>query len=181
MALAAVSGPVHAETMTDTLQELSSPRPPERTTRPRWGRLLGVTGLVAAVVGTIIIGIAVSRDDRSSSSGALTARQLASIQQTCHQWSGSSASSAHGTTNRAACTAMSDWMTQQLRGARTTGPMMWANATTMRDTCRQWMATGTAGVSGTNAQTWCDDMVSWMTRHIGNWHRWMTNGHMTGR
>ena len=166
--------------MTDTLQDLSPSRAPERIARRRWGRLLRVTGLVAAVLGTIIIGIAVS-GDKSSSSGSLTARQLASIRQTCQQWSGSSGASVDGSPTRPACGRMSDWMSQQLHGARTTAPMMWGNATTMRATCRRWMATGAAGVSDANAQTWCDDMVTWMTQHIGNWDRWMTNGHMMGR
>jgi hypothetical protein len=76
---------------------------------------------------------------------------------------------------------MADWMGQQLQNGQMTGPMMWGSATTMDSVCRQWMGTDSrASISTTTSPGWCDDMVSWMERHIGNWDDWMMNGNMNG-
>jgi len=79
----------------------------------------------------------------------------------------------------ASCISMSDWMTKHLSDGRLTGSMMWGSATALRSTCGQWMTTETSGTADGNA--WCDQMVTWMTQHVGNWDQWMMSSHMMGQ
>ena len=39
----------------------------------------------------------------------------------------------------------------------------------MRDACRQWTGTTPSGDGNT---AWCDQMVTWMSRHMGRWNNW---------
>jgi hypothetical protein len=76
---------------------------------------------------------------------------------------------------------MADWMDKQLRNGKMTGPMMWGSAPTMGSTCRQWMDTESrASISTTPSPGWCNQMVSWMEQHVGDWGNWMMNGSMMG-
>ncbi len=70
-------------------------------------------------------------------------------------------------------------MTLQLTDGQLTGSMMWGSATVLRSTCLQWMTTENSGMAGGSA--WCDQMVSWMSQHVGNWDQWMMSGHMMGQ
>ena len=169
-------------TMTDAREERPTATQPEPKVRRRRPLML-VIGLAAAVVvAAVAVGIALARDDNSSSTNAVAARQLASMQQACQRWTGSSAPALGDTSASASCAAMTDWMGQQLQGGHMTGVMMWGSATTMRDTCSQWMATGpSATASASSSQAWCDAMVTWMGQRIGNWDDWMMNGRMMGR
>jgi hypothetical protein len=76
---------------------------------------------------------------------------------------------------------MADWMTEQLHSGRMTSSMMWGSATTIGATCRKWLGTDSrVSISSSASPSWCDEMVSWMEQHIGNWDRWMMSGHMMG-
>jgi hypothetical protein len=131
------------------------------------------------VVVLIIVGVIVFSSD--SSGVADQQQQLASVQRVCKEWSGSSAAVLGTSSASAACSTMADWMDQQLRNGHMTGPMMWGSATTMDSVCRQWMDTASrASISTTASPGWCDDMVSWMEEHMGNWGDWMTSGTMMG-
>jgi hypothetical protein len=136
-------------------------------------------GLAIAIL--VIVGIVVFSGSGSSSTSVLADQQLASVQHVCEQWSGSSAPMLGTSSADVACTTMTDWMTQQLRNGRMTGPMMWGSATAMGDTCRLWMGTDSrSSVSGTASRGWCDEMVGWMRQHIANWDGWMMHGNMMG-
>jgi hypothetical protein len=131
-----------------------------------------------AVVVLIIIGIIFFSSD---SSGVTDQQQLASVQRVCTEWAGRSASSLGSSSASAACSTMADWMGQQLQNRQMTGPMMWGSASSMDSVCRQWMNSGSrTSISTTASPGWCNDMVSWMQQHIGNWGDWMMNGNMMG-
>jgi len=165
-------------TMTDTAR--GTPQTLRRTKTRRRGIWLVAVGLAAAVL--IIVGIVAIRGNSSPSTGAIANQQLASVQVACQQWSGSLAPTLGNASASAACSTMAAWMSEQLRNGRMTGSMMWGTATAMAATCRQWMGTDSRPtVSGTASPAWCDEMVSWMEQHIGNWHDWMMNGDMMGR
>lgn len=145
-------------------------------------------GLVATTLVAVGVGILVFRGNDSSSTATaasqqLASAQLASVQQSCQQWSGRSAPSLGQSSPSAAwCTTMTGWMGQQLRNGRMTGATMWGSATTLQATCQQWMAAGSGSTSGGMAfPAWCGQMADWMAQHVGNWGNWMTNGNMMGR
>ena len=48
----------------------------------------------------------------------------------------------------------------------------------MRATCQQWMAEDPGATNG--GGQWCDQMVDWMSDHMGDWDQWMRNGPMMG-
>jgi len=53
----------------------------------------------------------------------------------------------------------------------------------MRASCQEWSASNPAGVREGNGIAWCDDMVSWMQQHAGqwgSWNGWMMHGPMMG-
>ena len=163
--------------MTSTLHESAPPQSPERSRNRRIAWYVGGIALIAALVA---IGLIVFRDD-SSSSGSLAAKQMASINHACQQWTAGSAPALEGRSASETCTAMSDWMNQQLQNGHMTSGMMWSSAATMRATCEQWMATSHPAVGATTAQSWCGSMTSWIAGHIGDWPDWMDSGHMMGR
>ena len=77
---------------------------------------------------------------------------------------------------------MADWMNIQLRNGQKTGAMMWGSPTILGSTCRQWMDTHSrASISGAASPAWCNEMVGWMQRHIGDRVEWMMHGSMMGR
>ena len=133
-----------------------------------------MAGLAAAVLAAVTIGIVVTAG--GSSAGA---QQLTSTQHACQQWTGTYAPSLGGAPAGGWCTAMTDWMRQQLRGGHMTGAMMWGDATAMRDTCRTWMSTGPAA-AGVSPRA-CNDMVAWMASHADNWGSWMMGGRVMGQ
>jgi hypothetical protein len=133
--------------------------------------------ILLAVAALIIVGVIVF----SSDSSGVSEQQLASVQRVCGEWSGNSAPRLGTSSASTACSTMADWMDQQLRNGKMTGPMMWGTATTMGSTCRQWMDTGSrASISTTPSPGWCNQMVSWMEQHVGDWGNWMMNGDMMG-
>lgn len=168
----------HAGPMPAALQDSPKPptREPTRTNRRSLRLPIGVGAAILIVA--IALAVLVFRDD-SRSSNALATQQLVSLQQACPQWSGSSAPSVANMPGPAACTAMTGWMGQQLQSGRMTGAMMWGSASTMRGTCRQWVASVPSAASD-DAQGWCDAMVTWMGQRIGGWDNWMMNGRMMG-
>lgn len=169
------------------MQTIPTATPPQRRARRSSTWLLAV-GLVAILLVALGVGIVVFRGNDPSSTGNAASQQLASAQltsvrQSCEQWSGSSAPTlGNGSPSTAWCTAMTDWMGQQLRNGRMTGATMWGTATTLQTTCRQWMAAGSGSTSGGPASpAWCGQMADWMAQHVGNWGNWMMNGNMMGR
>jgi hypothetical protein len=134
--------------------------------------------LVVAVIAAVVA-IAITLSDDTPSTTSLSAIQIAAIQKTCLQWSGGSAASpvSGGTSAGTACRSMTGWMDEQLHSGHMNGPVMWGNPTALGATCRQWMAAG-PGSGETSSSAWCDQMVAWMTQHVGNWDNWMMNGQM---
>lgn len=142
--------------------------PTTTRTKAPW---LVVAALVLALVVGVGIGVAVTDDDGGSTSVA-GSQQVAAWRQACQQWAdgyGTDRASGPGT---GWCHGMTDWMYDQMRDG-TMGPMMmWGDPERMRDACRRWADTDASGTSSTDASTWCDAMVTWMTDHIGNWGDW---------
>lgn len=160
--------------MTQVLQQAppTGPSGPATSRRTRIGLVVGLA--VAVVAAATTIGIVLSRGGTPAE-----AQQLTSIQQACQQWSVTYTPSVGSGPTASWCTGMTDWMRQELRSGHMTGPMMWSDPSTMRATCRQWMATRPSSASGIDPQV-CDQMVSWMAQHAGNWGTWMMSSRMMG-
>jgi hypothetical protein len=173
--------------MTYTMQTIPTSTPPQRRASRRSTWLLAV-GLAVIILVAVSVGIVVFRGNNSSSTGTaasqpLASAQLTSVQEACQQWAGSSAPTVgNGSPSSAWCTAMTNWMGQQLRSQHMTGAMMWGSATTLQTTCQQWMAAGSGATGGgTASPAWCGQMANWMAQHVGDWGNWMTSGNMMGR
>jgi hypothetical protein len=164
---------VHACQVTDIIEDVAGSATPAATRRgPVW--LMAALAAVV-VVAAVAIGVVVTRGE--SSAGA---QQFTSTERACQQWTTGYTPARGGSAPTAGwCTAMTDWMRQQLHGGHLTGPMMWSDATSMRTTCRSWMSSSSVATSGISPQA-CDDMVAWMGQHAGSWSGWMMTGHMMG-
>jgi hypothetical protein len=169
--------------MTDTVRRTPQATLPQTKGKRRrmWLMALSMVVLAAgctrsAAISTTTTSAVAKTTTTNPSTGAIANQQLASVQQICQRWSGNVVPALGNDSASAACATMAEWMSQQLRNRRMTGPMMWGRPTAMRATCRQWMAT----VFGTASAPWCDELVSWMEQHIGNWDSWMMNGNMMG-
>jgi hypothetical protein len=161
--------------MTDTVRDVAGLSAPRPTAGPRTSIWLMTALALGVLVVTITLGVLLTRGGSSAS-----AQQLTSTQRACQQWTAGYTPSAGSTPTGSWCTAMTDWMREQLHGGHMTGLMMWSDATSMRNTCRSWMATGPAAASAVSPQA-CDDMMAWMTQHAGSWSTWMMTGRMMGR
>ena len=135
--------------------------------RPWLPWLLAAIGVI--VVAAVAIGTVIARDDDGNNNGAVTGSQkIANLQQACTQWHDTYAGPAAPPASW--CHAMTGWMNGQMNRGHMTGTMMWGDPDRMLDTCRQWMATDPPGAgSAQDAAAWCDQMVGWMTQHIGDW------------
>ena len=152
---------------TGVLEERSS----APTARPQW------PFVVAIVVGVLVIAvIGVFVANETSSIGTSTTRQVAAIRQACDQWG------TNERTNAASeCSAMAEWMGQQVAEGHVTARMMWGDAGAMAGSCVDWAdASSVDSINGTTPAAWCDRMTSWMEGHVGNWGSWMMQGGMMG-
>jgi hypothetical protein len=157
----------------------SAPEGPKRSAR-RWWLVMAIAIVLAALVG----GAIAAHGSDSNDDAALGTRQLTSIRQACTTWQVGDT----GTAAPAAswCGDMVGWMTGQIRGGHMMGSMMWGNPDEMRSTCQAWLSSGQgADTAAPNASAWCDQMVDWMTQHMGQWDQWdrgwMMDGPMMGR
>jgi hypothetical protein len=162
--------------MTDAADQAPAPATPSRSGR-RW-LIVGIVIAVVVLFGGVVVAIAVNDDDQPS----YAADQIGWMRESCEQWSGGY--SGDGPTDTW-CASMAAWMNGRLgQGASNgmmMGPMMGQDPDSMRATCDQWMSTGhDAGGDGGDAQSWCSQMVDWMSQQHGDWDNWMTNGSMMG-
>ncbi|MBK6856554.1 MAG: hypothetical protein IPG97_08410 [Microthrixaceae bacterium] len=149
-----------------------SPAAPRRTGR-RWIVLAIVVAVLT--VGGIAAAVIATRDDGPSFDTA----QIGWMHQGCQQW----ADAYQGADGPGAgwCSSMTDWMNGRMgqrQGGMMMGSMMWQDPDSMRATCQQWMAEDPTATNGSGQ--WCDQMVGWMSDHMGDWDQWMRNGPMMG-
>jgi hypothetical protein len=176
--------PKNTWAMTNTMQTIPTSTPPQQRAWRR--RTLLAFGLTAVMLVAFGMGIVIFRGNDASSTGTaasqqLASAQLASVTQSCQQWSGTSALAfGGGSSGTTRCTAMTDWMGQQLRNGSVTGAKMWGSAAALQATCEQWMAGSGSASGGTAAPAWCGPMANWMSQHMGSWSSWMMNGNMMG-
>jgi hypothetical protein len=144
-------------------------RPARRTRR-------AIVVLAALLVGAI--GVALVVNSRQS---VYAAPQITRMEQSCEQW----ASTVEGASrpDAAWCESMASWMNArvgQTVPGMMTGSMMWQSPDNMRQTCQQWMTENGSSSTNPTATGWCQQMVGWMTSHMGDWDDWMMNGSMMG-
>lgn len=143
----------------------------------RWPMVTAIA-IGVAVIAVAVATFAVIRNDDDTT--GLPRRDIAAtqqMQQTCRQWldSGTVDSSAN---YQGWCTHMTGWMYDQMASGQMMGPMMWGSPDKMRAACVKAMA-NYQPAAGDPAQ-WCQDMVEWMSKNMGDWNDWMMNPSMMG-
>lgn len=145
---------------------------------PSWRKRVGVP----AVLGLVLVAIAafaVNRNTTRGPSGAQTLRgqRIASTEAACEQWLASAGPATDARPASAWCAGMTGWMSDQMAAGHMAGTTMWNGPQSMRDACHQW--TATAAAAAASAMTGrCDQMVAWMSQHMGQWngsHDWDTH------
>ena len=154
----------------------TAPHPDPRINRPiRWVLWVGA-GVVVVLL--VILSFIVFTENSASNGNVQGSQQLASIEQICRQWSGPRVGDLSA---RSACNDMVGWMNQQLASDGHYGSTMWGTPTALAATCRDWMMTTFAPSLSNGSAAWCDQMVGWISQHVGNWNSWMMNGDMMGQ
>jgi hypothetical protein len=159
--------------------ESAGSEPAGSTPAKRPGLRWIVLAIVVAVLalGGIAAAVIANRDDGRSYDTA----QIGRMHQGCQQWS-ESYQGGDGPGD-GWCTSMTDWMDDRMgqrRGGMMMGPMMWQDPDSMRATCQEWMADDPPADSSGGRAEWCDQMVDWMSDHMGDWDRWMGDGPRMG-
>ena len=171
-----------------------TPSAPSSSAR-RWKWLAGAAALVAAVA-IAVAAFAITGGNDGSDSQSHASQRIAATRNACQQWLDDSSTRTGATSDRGWCNGMADWMYDQIRNG-TMGPqMMWGSPQAMIGACRQWMTsvpetnatttTSGAGAGAAPATGWCDQMVGWMSRHMGDWDGYgdwddhMDDGHWSG-
>jgi hypothetical protein len=103
-------------------------------------------------------------------------QRVATSQGVCQQWLDDSPPSTGDVPDQRWCDDFGDWMFDQMSNG-SMGTMMWDSPQAMLQACLQWIATpsgnDTSATSGANATNgWCNQMIAWMTQHMGNWDEW---------
>jgi hypothetical protein len=135
-----------------------------------------------AVLATLLVGAITVALVINSRQSAYAAPQIARMEQSCEQW----ASTVTGANwpDATWCQSMASWMNAHMDRTTPgfmTGAMMWRSPDDTQQTCQQWMTEN--GGSSTNpvATGRCQQMVEWMTTHMGDWDSWMNGSMMAGR
>lgn len=144
-----------------------------------------LTIIVAAAIVAVGLGVGLGVGLSGSGNGQSTTSdrqaQLASIQSACQDWM-DSVSTEPGT--RQWCTDMTQWMSTYMDRYGFGPQTMWGEPGRLSAICEHWLRTSPPSGSPTDAASWCDAMVSWMTTHMGSWSGrgtwgdWMRNGPM---
>lgn len=143
-------------------------------TRNRWVVVAVVVAVLA--LGGVAAAVIADREDSPSYGNA----QIGWMHQGCEQWADSPQRA--GGPDEGWCRSMADWMDGRIGsrpGGMMLGPMMWQDPDSMRATCREWMVDDPAA-GGSRRAEWCDEMVGWLSDHMGDWDRWMRDGPMGG-
>ncbi len=161
--------------MTESTDQATAPAA-TTSSGPRW-LIVSIVVAVLVLFGGVLVAVAVNDDDQSS----YAANQIGWMRDSCEQWSGDY--SGNGPPD-SWCASMADWMNSRVGqgspNGMMSGQMMWQDSGSMRATCEQWMATNPdATAAGGDAQSWCRQMVEWMSQQHGDWDNWM-NGPMMG-
>lgn len=168
--------PVDEEPMERGPASAAAPEPAPTTRIGRRWIVLAV-GVAVLAVGGVATAVIATRDDAPSYDTA----QIGRMHDGCQRWADSYRGS--DGPDGGWCTSMTDWMNgrmEQRRGGMMTGPMMWQDADSMRATCEGWMADRPAATTGgADRSDWCDQMVDWMSEHMGDWDHWMRDGPMS--
>ena len=155
--------------MSDSIEQ--APAPPASTRSGPRRLIVGVVVAVLVVFGGVLIAIAVNDEDEST----YGADQIGWMRDSCEQWAGDS--SGDGPPD-AWCASMAAWMNDRLGEGSSNGmmpgQMMWRDPDSMRATCEQWMSTSPDIEGG--PQSWCRQMVDWMSQQHGDWDDWMMSG-----
>lgn len=155
--------------MTDTTDSTEAAAPsPSRGAR-RWKLLAGLAA-AAGVLAVATVAFAVTRDDDDQSQSART--QIAAAHRACQQWLDGDGATEGTRPPGGWCDDMAGWMNdnsangQMMMGGR----MMWDTPQAMRAICTR--ATGNDPNANDDAADWCDQMVGWMSEHMGDWDNW---------
>jgi 3-oxoacyl-(acyl-carrier-protein) synthase len=140
----------------------------------RQRRIPLTTGLavVALVLASFAVGIAVARDNTSpthtaSAPATTSATAVGFMQDACQRWMGTSPQASQVPSGW--CSSMAAWMASPVNNT-TMGSMMWGSDAQMRAACTACAATSHASVE------WCNAMSDWMkgrASQYGGWGRWM--------
>ena len=152
--------------MTDTADAPEATAPEQAPRAPRWELLVGLAA-VAVVLAVGVAAFAVTRDNDDRQQAATT--QIAAARQACQQWLGDD--DTQGARPPADwCDDMASWMTDNTTKGRMTtgGTRMWDGPQAMRDVCTR--AAGNGSSADDDPAQWCDQMVGWMSEHMGDWH-----------
>ena len=101
--------------------------------------------------------------------------------QACQRWLEESTTSTEAVPDQGWCDGMGDWMYDQMANGSMMGTTIWGSPEAMLNACVQWTTaspgsdTPATGAT-TSATAWCEQMVTWMSQHMGQWDDW--DGHM---
>lgn len=146
-------------TQTDTPADPGSPAPSRR----RWSRWAVAGGVALVIVVVVVAGWVLTRDDDDANQ-ADTSQRIAATQAACQQWLDSNSASGSSAPDAGWCGAMSSWMNDQVANGSMMGSMMWGSPQAMVNACQDWSTT-----TGESSARWCDQMVTWMSQHMGTW------------
>jgi hypothetical protein len=162
----------------DTDTRRTSGSSPSRDVRRKW---IAAAAAVAAMTGVSATALAVTRGSDNDHTGhSAYSQQIPVSYRVCQQrLDDYPPSTADGPVD-GWCNDFGNWMFDQMSTGSMRRTMMWYGPAAMIDACHQWIgtppgsdATASNGASATNR--WCNQMITWMTEHMGDWDD--RNGH----
>lgn len=141
---------------------------------PPWRKRVAVLAVVGLVV-VAIAAFAVNRNTTGDAGGtqALGAQRITATRTACEQWLARAGPATGSKPGPGWCSGMTGWMSDQMAAGHMEGTMMWNGPQSMGDACHQWTATTpaiAASATAASAPTGdCDQMVAWMSQHMGQW------------
>lgn len=135
---------------------------------PAWPTLVLVTVTAIASAG-VASAVWTTPGDSGPPAVVDPAVQLATVAAACETWTGETERTTLGDGEDEWCAALTNWLSDALTRTARSPWLLWGRPETLHATCLTWLTERPPDLAHRDGLAWCDDLVSWMAGHVGDW------------
>lgn len=94
--------------------------------------------------------------------------QLLVVEEACDRWTDATGRALTSDDDR--CAALTGWLSDTMTRTGRSPWMLWGEPMKLHTMCLSWLTERPpAGLDYRDGASWCDDLVAWMSEHVGDW------------